>query len=644
MTPKQLRAKIKYSKILASEAGIKLSDLDAVLLYFKSIRLDRKNWENILVGSVVDHWASVLNIECGNGRRRLGFLLFHMWQSARTGHWIIVHRDKAKDWYWDGISITCEFVINKVLNPLEEAGFIEVIKGDGKGSVPIASRFRPRGKLLHDLLKAGKRIVELETESIELPNYESIICRAKKHIPPSKETKWRSKWETHPTTITKNVSKKYNDLTSDLDVVNSTIQRSTISISQEGFSLIEEYLTNTIDQILEWFTTTTTTTTTKEEEELRQEHANAIIPQGMSSQVVDNTTETFPYKDSGEGEEWVREELDKLFYYFTILRLRDLGKRLPDGSIDITSQFDYSRIFVKRIKRVSSTIEASFDFGGRFYCPASSLPSRTVNLRDYILINGNPTVEVDFSAMHFRIAAAEKGTVLDDSFDPYWDDSSEWLEAFKTRRISKLIFNALINATSEASVRKLISINKDYEGIDFDACMKLILQRMPWMKSYLYTDSGIRLQNIDSQIANRIMLRYSQMTSKAILCYHDSFLVEQKDEELLSDLMDSSSKEVIGVEIKTETKEKKMTNNKQMTVDERIEQEFKRLSYISREAAMSVFERIEGKSSEEQLAIIQLELMAARDKQVQNTKYDRRSIQERFLKAAANKTEKSRND
>ncbi len=501
---KQFKAKMRYSRLLASEAGIELSEREAILFYFKSIHLTREGWNTVIIDPIVDAYADELELK--DGKRLLGYIFFYLWQSARSGSWLVIQRDQNKA---ASIAKSLNIKQNQLLDIVDRLvakGYLQIIIGK-KGGAPISSRVMPANQLLKDLVSLGNRIIELETETIVVDPVEPIICRAKKAIKASKATGWRSKWETYPTRMVK-TTRSYKTAKANIDAINQTIASNTVSIAPEGFTVIEGYLNAVI----------------------------TVVVERLFSERVSVSDDA------------ILKALEKLSYLFSLLRMRDLGKVLEDGSVEVTESFQYTRVFTKRITRAKKNMAGSMDLGGRFYCAASSMPSKSLSLREHVLINGKATVEIDYSAQHFRIAAAEANVDLDDGFDPYWSDDAAWQDIFGTRLTAKLWMNALINSGSIASAKKLTQTSSDFSDINFSTALAATIQRMPWMADILCSDAGVRLQQVDSRIAEAVMSEYVKC-GKAILCYHDSFIVDEDDANLLLELMSQASLTIAGVVI-----------------------------------------------------------------------------------------------
>ncbi len=67
-----------------------------------------------------------------------------------------------------------------------------------------------------------------------------------------------------------------------------------------------------------------------------------------------------------------------------------------------------------------------------------------------------------------------------------------------------------------------------------------------------------------------------------------------------------------------------------MTKEQQIEEEFAELSKLNKPKALAILNRIAEMDSEEQLAVVRLELRVIKEKQVQDAKFDIGSILSRF--------------
>ena len=200
----------------------------------------------------------------------------------------------------------------------------------------------------------------------------------------------------------------------------------------------------------------------------------------------------------------------------------------------------------KKLYRVFN--ENSFERGGRFYGALYQYMPK--GFRKDILINGEPAIELDFSAHHIRIPYHLEG--IDYRDDPYLalTDDPEEREIFK-----KLLLVAL-NATSEKKAieafrSECIETAWKTELSLADESIRGLLARArdqhKRIAGFIHSGKGRMLQNLDSRITEAILMR---MTDMAIPCLpvHDSYIVPRQHEDRLRDVMVGEYKAVLGFE------------------------------------------------------------------------------------------------
>jgi len=206
---------------------------------------------------------------------------------------------------------------------------------------------------------------------------------------------------------------------------------------------------------------------------------------------------------------------------------------IRDGDNRELSNF-YCRIFNK-----------DFDHGGRFYRADVLLINNEEGDRLDITINGNRVVEVDYSNLHFRIAAAQEGIDLDLVQNDVYSGVLEELEQNAiNRKIVKLAINIMFNSLDER--KAMGAINQEINQRKTDeyslGTARNVMDRV--YKAYpAFTDLfckgdgyGSVLQNHDSELASDV-LRAMIKHNVPCLPVHDSFLVERKHEQLLIQTM-----------------------------------------------------------------------------------------------------------
>jgi hypothetical protein len=213
---------------------------------------------------------------------------------------------------------------------------------------------------------------------------------------------------------------------------------------------------------------------------------------------------------------------------------RERGKRAEEAAhpFDLTARQLY-RVFNN----------SSWEEGGRFYGGWwQSIPKE---LRRFVTIDGKQTVEVDYSGLHAAILFAESGLVASD--DPYARCFPDDIYG-AMRPIVKKTFNALLNAKS---IKALSSFN-DYDpkrtGMTWSDFKDYIVSCFPEVREHIGTGVGTRLQRKDADLAEEVMLRFSEMQYPC-LPVHDSFLVYHTLEDDLHKVMYTAFKRVFGQSI-----------------------------------------------------------------------------------------------
>ena len=194
---------------------------------------------------------------------------------------------------------------------------------------------------------------------------------------------------------------------------------------------------------------------------------------------------------------------------------------------------DLSRKTVHRVFNNNSWNEA-----GRFYgawwmdCPKV--------LRKYILLNGDPTVELDYSGVHIHfLYAIEKINYSAENEDPYT------LAEYPNRGLNKNIMLVALNANNDEDCIKGVwnNIRKESKkyGITNHKQLKDILTAIKAkhirIKKYIASGYGVKLQNYDARIAEQV-IQYFTSRNIPILSVHDSFICSSLDEHTLRDQME----------------------------------------------------------------------------------------------------------
>ena len=211
---------------------------------------------------------------------------------------------------------------------------------------------------------------------------------------------------------------------------------------------------------------------------------------------------------------------------------------------EVTMFLHQGRHHVRRIfSRGSFHLNGRFNGGWWQQCPKK--------LRRHIFINRQQTAEIDYSGLHPRILAAEKGYEL--SGDPYEVPSLKAYEfdSDTQRMLMKGFVLVAINAADATQAYGAFrSGNQNKFSFPltkklFEALWSAFEEAHPPLAECLFSDQGIRLMNVDSRIAAEVINEFVSL-NEPILTLHDSFLVRVRKLDLLEDAMASASEKVVG--------------------------------------------------------------------------------------------------
>jgi hypothetical protein len=204
--------------------------------------------------------------------------------------------------------------------------------------------------------------------------------------------------------------------------------------------------------------------------------------------------------------------------------------------------FNFLHVQLRRI-----FARGSFEHGGRFYGGWwQFIPSE---YRSYITINGQPTVEIDYSELHPRLMYLRanepipEGDLYDLGLRYDGIEYDKEIEPYKSKRkIIKNYVNAVIN--DEKGSYKLHGTIINQLGLNTKSLEGLLVKKHPLIQEIKGKGLGLKFQFIDSQVAELVMMR---MMSKGILCLpvHDSFICQAEHLQELRQAMEDAYAEVI---------------------------------------------------------------------------------------------------
>jgi hypothetical protein len=233
----------------------------------------------------------------------------------------------------------------------------------------------------------------------------------------------------------------------------------------------------------------------------------------------------------------------------SVLERHDIGLAVTEQELRILRQrmkrdpekgpLDFNRRSLRRVFN-----NGKFDEGGRFYGGWWQLipndPQKGTAYRQHITIDGQPTVELDYSGHHPRMLYAEIG--LEFPGDPY-----DIGQPAPYRGVVKETFFKMVNA-GEYGIAQPDDYDAAAMGMMFDELQERIKAKHEPIAKFFCTGAGLRLQYRDSCMAERIMMHFAR---QGILCLsvHDSFIVQRRYADELEAVMRQVALEEIGVDI-----------------------------------------------------------------------------------------------
>jgi hypothetical protein len=199
------------------------------------------------------------------------------------------------------------------------------------------------------------------------------------------------------------------------------------------------------------------------------------------------------------------------------------------------------RLDAESLHRVYS--RSSFKYNGRAYGALhQGMPK---HMRPFIHIDGSPTIEPDFSALHIRMLYHREG--IDYQQDPYVvPGGPELRDVFKA--VGLIAINAKTVQAAYGGIRDELK-KRNIPMPKFTNPLKTLVEmfRKPhWrIEKYLFSDAGIWLQNLDSRIMNSILMRLKDNGILG-LSVHDSVIVQKEHEDILREIMVQEYETVMG--------------------------------------------------------------------------------------------------
>ena len=200
------------------------------------------------------------------------------------------------------------------------------------------------------------------------------------------------------------------------------------------------------------------------------------------------------------------------------------NQKYVEYSIDLSKKRVY-RVFSNKDWKQNGRI-----FGAWWHsCPKQ--------LRKYIILNGEPTLELDFSSIHILLLYAHLGeNFLDEGSDAYTIEGHDFRKAMKIVMMSAI--NAKADKKKDGDTRaiqaawKTLVFKCNEERVkheinkpdDLYPLLEIIKERHKPIAKFLSSGKGIELMKQDSDIAIDLIKQHTKI-GVPILTVHDSFIV-----------------------------------------------------------------------------------------------------------------------
>lgn len=186
----------------------------------------------------------------------------------------------------------------------------------------------------------------------------------------------------------------------------------------------------------------------------------------------------------------------------------------------------------------------SWKFGGRAYGALHQDMVRR-HMRKHIMIDGQQTVEIDYSAFHILMLYHLEG--IDYQGDPY-----SVCEGPEKRDIYKVVGLIAINAEDNREACYVIRRKLEDKGIPLPLSEKPLIRLVKIFREthkpiehYLFSGIGRTLQNIDGNIMNAILIRLMDRGILGLSVY-DSTIAAKQHSDFLKEVMIDEYTKVMG--------------------------------------------------------------------------------------------------
>jgi len=237
-------------------------------------------------------------------------------------------------------------------------------------------------------------------------------------------------------------------------------------------------------------------------------------------------------------------DIPKKLYY------ADENKEILEYYCDLTAKDNKSVHFKVKPKGVYRVFRKDFEHFGRYSAGIETMVKR--EYRPTFKINGEPTIELDFQALHIRMLYNMES--INYPGDPYQIAAESYkFKTYRIRKYFKMIGLMAINADTKTGTIKALRDKLKNEIIIKYPLIKKMLEH--WLtvhkpiEKYLCSGIGLKLMYKDSCIAEKVIQHF---TSRGIfvMCVHDSFIISKKYKKELKAVMEKSYKEIMWTKFK----------------------------------------------------------------------------------------------
>jgi hypothetical protein len=223
--------------------------------------------------------------------------------------------------------------------------------------------------------------------------------------------------------------------------------------------------------------------------------------------------ELIAYKDTPQTRDR-RNMLDRVNTVLSETDFRIVGnKAMSDGRWMKTDDVPFSMTQTA----VHRVFNGGWTLGGRFY--GAFWMSMSGDDRRHILIDGHETTEVDYDTLHARIIYAwAKKKLVGDAYE---------IAGFE-RKVAKRAFFIIVNAPTYLSAKGAVAEYLTKKKMDPKHAGKLIAamkERHEPVAKYFHSGLGLKLQNLDSDMAEYVLRIMTVQKGIPCLPIHDSFIV-----------------------------------------------------------------------------------------------------------------------